>query len=159
MSPGLSSWITDNTIEISSTFSHILVSENDEYNPGLSINGTPVNHVSTSKSLGVLIDANPGGMQTLPEAVISRSWLKKIASGIADIKRFRQFVPPATLHILSTKPWFSRISTIAMFFRDVVAIKLVDKLKKTPKSCSASSNFLKLWRRCIAAVPKSLNGF
>ena len=25
---------------------------------------------------------------------------------------------------------------------------------ETPKSCSASSNFLKLWRRCIAAVPK-----
>ena len=42
-------------------------------------------------------------MQTLPEAVIEKL-AKKIASGIADIKRFRQFVPPATLHILSTKP-------------------------------------------------------
>ena len=58
MSPGLRLWITDNTIEISSTLSHILVSENDEYNLGLSINGTPVNHVSTSKFLGVLIDAD-----------------------------------------------------------------------------------------------------
>ena len=98
MSPGLSSWITDNTIEISSTFSHILVSENDEYNLGLSINGTPVNHVSTSKFLGVLIDAD------LTWGSHIEKLAKKIASGIADIKRFRQFVPPATLHILSTKP-------------------------------------------------------
>ena len=39
-------------------------------------------------------------MQTLPGAVISRSWLKKIVSGIAAIKRVRQFVPPATLHLI-----------------------------------------------------------
>ena len=39
-------------------------------------------------------------MQTLPGAVISKSWLKKIASGIAAVKQVRQFVPPTTLHFI-----------------------------------------------------------
>ena len=39
-------------------------------------------------------------IQTLPRAVILRSWLKKIASGIAAIKRVRQFVPPASLNLI-----------------------------------------------------------
>ena len=65
--------------------------------PVLSINGTPgppVNQVSTSKSLGVLIDAN------LTWGSHIDMLAKKIASGIAAIKRVRQFVPPATLHLI-----------------------------------------------------------
>ena len=45
---------------------------------------------------------------------------KKIASGIAAIIRVRQFVPQQHC-ILSTKPWFSHISTIAMLFGESVA--------------------------------------
>ena len=65
--------------------------------PVLSINGTPVNQVSTSKSLGVLIDA------ILTWGSHIEKLAKKIASGIAAIKRVRRFVPPATF-VLSTKP-------------------------------------------------------
>ena len=154
-SPGLSLWNTDNTIEISSTFSHILVSENDEYNLGLSINGTPVNHVSTSKSLGVLIDAD------LTWGSHIEKLAKKNCLWYCRYQTVQAICSPSNIAYLIYKAlaWFSRISTIAMFFGDVAAIKLADKLNKTPKSCSASSNFLKLRRRYIAAVPKSLNGF
>ena len=62
--------------------------------PVLSINGTLVNQVSTSQSLGVLIDAN------LTWGSHIEKLAKKIASGITAIKRVRQFVPPATLHLI-----------------------------------------------------------
>ena len=62
--------------------------------PVLSINGTPVNHVSTSKLLGVLIDVN------LTWGSHIEKLAKNIASGIAAIKRVRQFVSPATLHLI-----------------------------------------------------------
>ena len=62
--------------------------------PVLSINGTPVNQVSTSKSLGVLTDAN------LTWGSHIDMLAEKIASGIAAIKRVRQFVPPAILHLI-----------------------------------------------------------
>ena len=40
-------------------------------------------------------------MQTLPGAVISRSWLKNCLRDCSRaIKRVRQFVPPATLHLI-----------------------------------------------------------
>ena len=58
--------------------------------PVVSINGTPVNHVSTSKSLGVLID----GILTWSSHI--EKLAKKIPSGIAVIKRVRQFVPPSS---------------------------------------------------------------
>ena len=51
--------------------------------PVLSINGTPINQVSTSKSLGVLIDAN------LTWGSHIEKLAKQIASGIAAIKRVR----------------------------------------------------------------------
>ena len=54
---------------------------------------TPVNPVSTSKCLGVLIDAN------LTWGSYIEKLAKKIASRIATTKRVRQFVPPATLHL------------------------------------------------------------
>ena len=55
----------------------------------MSINGTPVNQVLTSKSLGVLIDAD------LTWGSHIEKLAKKIASGIAAIKRVRQFFPPS----------------------------------------------------------------
>ena len=51
--------------------------------PVLSINNTPVNQVSTSRSLGVLIDAN------LTWGSHIEKLAKQIASGIAAIKRVR----------------------------------------------------------------------
>lgn len=60
--------------------------------PVLNINGTPINQVSTSKSLGVFIDANLRWGSHIGESA------KKVASVIAAIKKVRQFVPPATLH-------------------------------------------------------------
>ena len=72
--------------------------------------------------------------------------IDKLASGIAAIKRVRQFFPQQNC-ISITKPWFSRISTTAMSF--VCGIKLADKL---PKSCCAAPNFLKLWRRRFIAA-------
>ena len=62
--------------------------------PVLSINGTLVNQVSTSQSLGVLIDANLTWDSHIEKLA------KNIASGITAIKRVRQFVPPATLHLI-----------------------------------------------------------
>ena len=63
--------------------------------PVLNINGTPINQVSPSKSLGVLIDANLTWISHIEKLA------KKVASGIAAIKRVRQFAPPATLHLIS----------------------------------------------------------
>ena len=111
------------------------------------INGTSVNHVSTSKSLAVLIDAN------LTWGSHIEKLAKKIASGIAAIKGVRQFVPPATLHLIYKaliQPHFDYCNVVW----GSCGIKLADKLQKLQNQCSASSNFLKLWRRCIAAVPK-----
>ena len=68
-------------------------------------------------------------MQTLPGAVILRSWLNKIASGIAAIERVRQFVPPATLHLIYKaliQPHFDYCNVVW----GSCGIKLADKLQK-----------------------------
>ena len=101
------------------------------------INGTSVNHVSTSKSLAVLIDAN------LTWGSHIEKLAKKIASGIAAIKGVRQFVPPATLHVIYKaliQPHFDCCNVVW----GSCGIKLADKLQKLQNQCSASSNFLKL---------------
>ena len=63
------------------------------------------------------------------------------------------FPRPATLHLI-----YKALIQPHLDYCNVVwgncGVKLAEKLQKLPKSCSASSNFLKLWRRCIAAVPK-----
>ena len=67
--------------------------------PVLSINGTPVNQVSTSKSLGVLIDAN------LTWGSHIKKLAKKIASGIAaELLNGSGNLFPQQHCILSTKP-------------------------------------------------------
>ena len=91
--------------------------------PVLSINGTPVNQVSTSKSLGVLIDA------ILTWGSHIEKLAKKIASGIAAIKRVRQFVLPATLHLIYEaliQPHFDYCNVVW----GTCGIKLADKLLK-----------------------------
>ena len=80
-------------------------------------------------------------MQSLPGAVISRSWLNKIASGIAAIKRVRQFVPPATLHLI----YKSLIQPLFDYYNVVwgsCGIKLADKLQKLQNRAARALTFL-----------------
>ena len=91
--------------------------------PVLNINGTLINQVSTSKSMGVLIDAN------LPWGSHIERLAEKVASGIAAIKRVRQFVPTATLHLI-----YRALIQPHLDYRNVVwgscGVKLSDKLQK-----------------------------
>ena len=82
--------------------------------PVLSINGTPVNQVSTSKSPSVLTDANLNWGSHIEKLA------KTIVTGIAAIKRVRQLFPQQHC-ILSTKIWFTYSSIIAMLFGEAGA--------------------------------------
>ena len=59
--------------------------------PALEINGTQLNRVNFTKSLGVLIDEN------LTWSNYINAITKKICSGIGSIKRISHCFPPATL--------------------------------------------------------------
>ena len=59
--------------------------------PSLMIDGAPITHVTSTKSLGVHID------HTLSWNVHIENLCKKIASGIGALKRVRSFVPHETL--------------------------------------------------------------
>ena len=90
--------------------------------------------VSTSKSLGVLIDAN------LTWGSHIETLAKKVASGIAAIKRVRQFVPPATLHLIYKaliQPHFDYCNVV---WRSC-GVKLADKLKKLQNSAARALTF------------------
>ena len=92
-------------------------------------------------------------MQTLPGAVISRSWLKKIPSCIAAIKRVRQFVPPPS----NIASYLQSLDLAAFWLLQCCLGKLWRKTSRQTSKTSKivqSSNFLKLWRRCIRPVPK-----
>ena len=60
-----------------------------------------INHVATTKSLGIVIDANLSWDSHINKLA------RKIASGIAAIKRVREFVPPATLRLIYKVVMFS----------------------------------------------------
>ena len=62
--------------------------------PALEINGTQLNRVNFTKSLGVLIDEN------LTWSNHINAITKKISSGIGSIKRISHCVPPAILHTI-----------------------------------------------------------
>ena len=62
--------------------------------PSLEIDGIPVNQVSLTKSLGVLIDENLSWNMHINKLI------KKIASSIGAIKRVRPFVPFTTLQYI-----------------------------------------------------------
>ena len=61
----------------------------------LSIDNVPIKQVSTTKSLGILIDDN----MARPDSHIDKL-SKKIASGIGAIKRIKPFVSPEILHYI-----------------------------------------------------------
>ena len=89
----ISKWLIANKLTLNTTKTEFLLigSRKKLYtipdSPVVNINGTPVNHVLTSKSLGVFIDAN------LTWGSHIERLAKRISSGIAAIKRVRQFVP------------------------------------------------------------------
>ena len=62
--------------------------------PVLKIDQAPVKQVSTTKSLGVVLDDRLTWHDQIEHLC------KKIASGIGALKRIRQFVPPSTLHLI-----------------------------------------------------------
>ena len=62
--------------------------------PSLEIDGIPVNQVSHTKSLGVLIDENLSWNMHINKLI------KKIASSFGAIKRVRPFVPFTTLQYI-----------------------------------------------------------
>ena len=92
--------------------------------PVVSINGTPVNHVLTSKSLGVLIDGN------LTRGSHIEKLAKIIASGIAAIKRVGQFVLPSS----NIASYLQSLDSATFRLLNVVwgncGVKLADKLQK-----------------------------
>ena len=96
----ISKWLIGNKLTINTTKTEFMLIRSRQKlytitdSPVVSINGTPVNQVSTSKSLGVVIDAN------LTWGSYIEKLAKKIPSCIAAIKQVRQFYPPATLHLI-----------------------------------------------------------
>ena len=60
----------------------------------LSIDNVPIKQVSTTKSLGILIDDNMAWHSHIDKLS------KKIASGIGAIKRIKPFVSPEILHYI-----------------------------------------------------------
>ena len=60
----------------------------------LLIDNVPIEHVSSIKSLGILIDENPRWQTHIDKLS------KKVASGIGAIERIGPFVPPPTLHYI-----------------------------------------------------------
>ena len=99
----ISKWVIANKLTLNVTKTEfILIGLRQNLNaltasPVLSINGTSVKQVPMSKSLGVLIDAN------LTWGSHVEKLAKKIASGIAAIKRVSHLFPQQHC-ILSTKP-------------------------------------------------------
>ena len=86
-------WLAANKLTLNTTKTEFLLIGSRqrlstlERNPIIEINKFPIKHVSTSKSIGVLIDGNLSWECHINE--IS----KKIASGISAIKRIRYFLP------------------------------------------------------------------
>ena len=77
--------------------------------PSLTINGASIKQVSSTKSLGVLID------ESLSWNAHIDKLSKKIASGIGALKRIRPFVPHRTLQLIFTsliQPHFDYCSVV-----------------------------------------------
>ena len=139
----ISKWLIANKLTLNMTKTEfMLIGSRQKLNtlsasPVLNVNGTPgppVNQVSTSKSLGVLIDA------ILTWGSHIEKLAKKIASGIAAIKRVRQFVPPATLYLIYKaliQPYFDYCNAVW----GTCGVKLADKLQKLQNRASRALTF------------------
>ena len=94
-----------------------------ETSPSLEIGGMPINRVSHTKSIGVYLDENLKRNEHINQ--ISR----KIASGIAALKRIRSFVPDTTLQFIFNslvQPYFDYCCVVW----DNCSKTLADKLQK-----------------------------
>ena len=149
----ISKWLIANKLTLNMTKTEfMLIGSRQKLNaltasPVLSINGALVNQVSTSKSLGVLIDAKlTWGSHIEKLAKQNCLWYCSYQTGQAicspsNTASYLQSLDLAAFRLLQCclgKLWY----------------KTSRQTSKTPKSCRASSNFLKLWSRCITAVPK-----
>ena len=133
----ISIWLVANKLKLNTTKTELMLIVSRQN--CISRSEHLINQVSTSKSLGVLVDAN------IPWDSHIEKLAKKIASGIAAIKRVGKFVPPATLHLIyKALIQCNHISTTAMFLGENCGKKLADKLQILQKSCRAGLNFLKL---------------
>ena len=136
----ISKWVIANELTLNVTKTEfMLIGLRQKLNaltasPVLSINGTSVKQVSTSKSLGVLIDAN------LTWGSHIEKLAKKVASGIAAIKRVRKFISPATLHLI-----YKALIQLHFDYCNVVwgnrGVKLADKLQKLQNHASRAPTF------------------
>ena len=94
----INNWLFANKLTLNMTKTEfMLIGSRQKLNslsvlPDWEINGTQLNRVDFTKSLGVLIDEN----LTWSNHINAIS--KKISSGIGSIKRISRCVPPATLH-------------------------------------------------------------
>ena len=138
--PNNSKWLIANKVTLNMTKTEfMLIGSRQKLNtltasPVLNINGTLVNQVSLSKFPGVLIDANLTWGSHIEKVAKKKSlWYCSYQTGRAICS------PSNTASYLQ-----SLDSAIAVWGN--CSIKLADKLQNfnTPKSCSASSNFLKL---------------
>ena len=134
----ISKWVIGNKLTLNMTKTEfMLIGSRQKVNttsPVSNINGTPINQVSTSKSLGVLIDAN------LTWGSHIEKLAKKVASAIAAIKRVRQFVPPATLHLIYEaliQPHFDYCNVVW----GSCNVKLADKLQKLQNRAARALTF------------------
>ena len=97
--------------------------------PRPSINGSPIEQVTTAKSLGALIDDNLTWRSHIDKLT------KKIASGIGAIKRVRHLVPYGTLHSIYqtlVQPHFNYCNIVW----GNCGVTFQDKLQKTTKQSS-----------------------
>ena len=100
--------------------------------------------VSTTKSLGILIDDNMARHNHIDKLS------KKIAPGIGAIKRIKPFVSPQ-YYITSTMPWYNPIS-ITVVLSGELRQNALRKITKTAESCCSHFDFLLLWCWCWVLV-------
>ena len=136
----ISKWLIANKLTFNMTKTEfMLIGSRQKVNaltasPVLSINGTPVNQVSTSKSLGVLIDANlTWGSHIEKLAEKKCLWYCSYQTGQA-------ICSPATLHLIYKaliQPHFDYCNVV---WRSC-GIKLADKLQKLQNRASQALTF------------------
>ena len=122
----ISIWLVANKLKLNTTKTELMLIVSRQN--CISRSEHLINQVSTSKSLGVLVDAN------IPWDSHIEKLAKKIASGIAAIKRVGKFVPPATLHLIyKALIQCNHISTTAMFLGENCGTKTSRQTSNTPK--------------------------
>ena len=117
----ISHWLTANKLTLDMTkteFMSICTRQKLNNLPSptaIEINGTRINQIYSTKSLGIIIDENLAWVNHID--ILS----KEIAASIGAIKRIIHYVPPATLHDISIAVSFNRTLIIVMLSGIIVA--------------------------------------